>query len=433
MALTLQDVFRFAQEQDVKFIRLAFCDIFGGLKNISVMTAELPRVFENGVSFDPAMISGFPPVREDLYLHPDLDTLTILPWRPSQGRVIRMYCHIRHADGRAFAGDGRAALARATDWLKEKGYQCRIGPECEFYLFELDGEGNPTLKPQDQAGYFDVSPLDRGENVRRDICLTLEEMGIQPENSHHEHGPGQNEIDFRHGDSLTAADQLVSFRNVVKSIAARNGLYASFMPKPLAVASGSGLHINISLSKSGYNIFSGGSDQLGEEARHFIAGVLNRAAEITAVLNPLTNSYRRFGAGEAPKYIGWGRTRSRLARVPAIRGEYARLELRSPDPACNPYLAFTLLLRAGAEGLEQKLPLEEPVNIELPNDGAPPRKLPATLGEALALAVKSGFIRSCLPPELVEAYLKAKKDEWQAYLAAADKDLFERETYFAAV
>ncbi|MDR1960852.1 MAG: glutamine synthetase family protein [Gracilibacteraceae bacterium] len=438
MALSLQDVFRFAQEQDVKFIRLAFCDMFGALKNISVMTTELPRVIENGISFDPTMIRGFPPAREDLYLHPDLDTLTILPWRPSQGRVIRMYCHIRHADGRAFAGDGRALLRRTAEQLKNKGYLCKIGPECEFYLFEVGADGNPTRRPQDMAGYFDVSPLDRGENVRRDICLTLEEMGIQPENSHHEQGPGQNEIDFHHSDALAAADQLVSFRNVVKSIAARNGLFASFMPKPLPASSGSGLHINISISKSGYNIFRGGTGKQAEDARHFIAGVLNRVAETTAVLNPLTNSYRRFGTYEAPEYITWCQeTRSQLVRIPAAKGEYARMELRSPDPACNPYLAFALLIRAGVEGLEQKLPLAEPANFDLRGEAAGTldqyRKLPATLGEALTLAENSRFLRDCLPAELVTSYIAVKKAEWQAYLAAEDKDAFEQETYFATV
>ncbi|MDR1320375.1 MAG: glutamine synthetase family protein [Gracilibacteraceae bacterium] len=430
MALALRDIFDFAREHDVKFIRLAFCDMFGALKNISVMTEELPRVIENGVSFDPALIRGFSPAREDLYLHPDLDTLSVLPWRPSQGRVIRMYCHIRHADGRGFAGDGRALLRRVTEELKERGCLCKIGPECEFYLFELDGDGNPTRKPQDQAGYFDVSPLDRGENVRRDICLTLEEMGIQPESSHHEQGPGQNEICFRHGDALTAADQFVSFRSVVKSIAARNGLYASFMPNPLPDANSSGLHVNISLFKSGYNIFSGGITSQEGEARSFVAGILNRAAEITAALNPLTNSYRR---GAEPTRVGWRLgSRSQLVRIPAATGEYARMEIRSPDPACNPYLAFALLIKAGLEGLEQKLPLTKPLDFD-ESGGATVPALPATLGEALALAEKSRFWRDCLTPALADGYVAAKKDEWQAYLAADDKDLFERETYFAVV
>ncbi|MDR0434432.1 MAG: glutamine synthetase family protein [Gracilibacteraceae bacterium] len=434
MALTLRDVYRFAQEQDVKFVRLAFCDIFGALKNISVMTAVLPQVIENGVPFDPAQISGFPPAAGDLYLHPDLDTLTILPWRPSQGRVIRLYCHIRHWDGREFAGDGRALLRRAAERLQEKGYHCLIGPKCEFYLFELDADGNPTQKPQDQAGYFDVSPLDRGENARRDICLTLEEMGIQAENSHHARGPGQNVISFRPGEALTAADQLVSFRNVVKSIAAGSGLFASFMPQPLPGANGSGLRVNISLTKNGRNIFSGGVRQDAGEARHFVAGILRRAAEITAALNPLTNSYRRFGTGAGLEYMGWGReSRLQLARVPAAADEFARVEIRSPDPASNPYLGFTLLLRAGLEGLEEKLPLPPPLPCGGKEQAPPPSVLPATLGEALTLAENGRFWRDCLPPVLADAYLAAKKAEWRAYLAAADKDVFERENYFAAV
>lgn len=302
MKYKASEILQFVEENDVKFIRLAFCDVYGHQKNIAIMPDELPRAFETGISFAASAVEGFMNVKEsDLFLIPDPSTLTVLPWRPSHGRVVRFFCDIRHPDGTPFAGDGRQLLKQAVAELNALGLTCQVGTECEFYLFELDEKGNPTSIPQDRAGYCDIAPLDRGENVRREICLTLEEMGIKPESSHHEHGPGQNEVDFRYSDALTAADNVIHFESVVKTIANRNGLCASFMPKPLADAWGSGLHINLSLFRDGVNIFRTDGYSHNQEAESFIAGILDRICEITLFLNPITNSYRRLGNSEAAR------------------------------------------------------------------------------------------------------------------------------------
>ena len=287
MDSTMQAVLQFVEENDVKFIRLAFCDVMGTLKNIAIMPSELPRAFETGVSFDASAMLGFAPVdKSDLFLFPDAATLSVLPWRPQTGRVVRFFCSVRTADGSPYGADGRHILRRTLRRLADAGYECRVGAECEFYLFERDAEGRPTKRPQDNGGYFDVAPLDRGENVRREICLTLEEMNIRPESSHHEQGPGQNEVDFKHAAPLTAADDVITFKNVVKTVAARNGLYGSFSPKPLADKPGSGMHVNISLARGGRNIFAPGPDGAYSPAmRSFIAGVLARAGEILSLIH----------------------------------------------------------------------------------------------------------------------------------------------------
>lgn len=335
MDSTMQAVLQFVEENDVKFIRLAFCDVMGTLKNIAIMPSELPRAFETGVSFDASSILGFAPVdKSDLFLFPDAATLSVLPWRPQTGRVVRFFCSVRTADGSPYGADGRHILRRTLRRLADAGYECRVGAECEFYLFERDAEGRPTKRPQDNGGYFDVAPLDRGENVRREICLTLEEMNIRPESSHHEQGPGQNEVDFKHAAPLTAADDVITFKNVVKTVAARNGLYGSFSPKPLADKPGSGMHVNISLARGGRNIFAPGPDGAYSPAmRSFIAGVLARAGEICAFTNPVPGSYARFGSFEAPRYVAWShQNRSQLIRIPAAPApEYARIEVRMPD------------------------------------------------------------------------------------------------------
>ena len=416
---TVNEVLEFIEENDVKFVRLAFCDIFGTLKNISVMASELPRAFKYGISFDASAVKGFMKIEDsDLFLVPDPATLSVLPWRPQQGRVVRFYCNIFYADGQPFAGDGRNILRQAVTRVASLGYSCRIGTECEFYLFQLDENGKCTKIPHDTAGYFDVAPYDKGENVRREICLTLEEMGIQPETSHHEQGPGQNEIDFKYGDALLAADNLVTFKNVVSTIAARNGLWASFAPKPLPDHSGNGLHVNMSLASKGINIFKQDKEQHSAAAKSFIAGILNRTAEITAFLNPLAESYQRLGVFEAPKYLTWSpKNRSQLIRIPAASDLHARMELRSPDPCCNPYLAFTLLLDAGMEGIKKEMELCPPNNFDLYK--APPEvlkdipQLPGSLGEALELAEKSEFIKYSLPKQTMKKYLDAKKNEWE--------------------
>lgn len=411
MNTTIKQVMEFVSENDVKFIRLAFCDILGTQKNISIMPSQLESAFENGVSFDASAIEGFGDVsKSDLLLFPDFDTLSVLPWRPQQGRVIRFFCDIKNPDGTVFERDPRAVLIKTVEKLKKAGYSPQIGLECEFYLFKTNEMGEPSFELFDHGGYFDIAPLDKGENVRREICLTLEEMGIYPESSHHEHGPGQNEIDFMFADAVKSADNLVAFKSVVKAIAERNGLYASFMPKPLIKESGSGMHVNISLLRSGTNIFSLATDEAGG----FVQGVLNRAREMTALLNPIPNSYLRLGEFEAPKYVSWSRgNRSQLVRIPAAPSERSRMELRSPDPAANPYLALALILSAGLEGLNQKLSLEPQVDSDLYTADTSVtdklEKLPESLGKAVELLRQSEFAKGVLGEELLEEYATVKE------------------------
>lgn len=439
MDYTMAEVLQFIQENDVKFIRLAFCDIFGMQKNISIMPNELPRAFETGISFDASVVKGFMNVEEsDLFLCPDPATLAVLPWRPSHGRVVRFFCDIKKPGGVLFEGDGRYLLKNAVKRAADMGYICKIGPECEFYLFEMDENGNPTRIPHDKAGYCDIAPLDKGENVRREICLALEEMGILPESSHHEQGPGQNEIDFKYSDALSAADNLVTFKSVVKAIAARNGLYASFMPKPFENRSGSGLHINLSLFKNGFNIFKTREEGHSQDAESFIAGVMERIPEITAFLNPLTNSYRRFGGFEAPKYITWShQNRSQLIRIPAATGQYNRMEIRSPDPSANPYWAFALLLSAGLDGIEKKLALAPAADLNLYQADAQQLKgiasLPEHLMQAVQAAENSSFVKSVIPEKTLSKYLNVKKNEADRCARAHDRWEEEYSMYFLTV
>lgn len=412
--ITAKEALRFVQENDVKFIRLAFCDLFGVQKNIAVMPGELPRALEQGVVFDASAVPGFP--EEDLLLIPDPATLSVLPWRPSQGRVVRFYCRVCRLDGTPVEEDARWLLRQTIDDLHRQGYGCRVGTECEFYLFLLDEQGNPTRIPQDRAGYCDIAPLDKGENVRREICLTLEEMGLLPESSHHERGPGQNEIDFGHDHALPAADNLVTFRSVVKAIAARNGLYASFLPKPLPDGEGNSLHISLSLYRTGGELLPG-------EGECFLQGILEHLAEITAFLNPLPNSYERFFGRGASRYAAWAKgSRTRPARV--LDEGFSHLEIRSPDPACNPYLALLLLLRAGLEGLLEKRPL-------IPESEARGAgRLPESLPGALQAAKDSSFLRRALPEPLLARYLAAKERECRELENAVDALAFEDEQFF---
>lgn len=436
--IKIKEVLEFVEENDVKFIRLAFCDILGIPKNISIMPQELERAFEQGISFDASSILGFMNVeKSDLFLHPDPSTLSILPWRPQQGRVIRFFCDIKHPDGSAFEGDSRNILKKAVERAEKMGYACRIGSECEFYLFETDEKGRPTYIPHDEGGCLDMAPLDKGENVRREICLSLEQMGIQPESSHHEQGPGQHEIDFKYSDALTAADDLMTFKTVVKAVASRNGLFASFMPKPILTESGSGLHINISLSKDGFNIFKERNYD-SSAAKSFIAGVIDKILDITAFANPITNSYARLGSFRAPKYVSWShQNRSQLIRIPAETGEYSRMELRSPDPACNPYITFALILHAGLDGIERKLELPGPINQNLYNAGADElqniKALPQNLKEALDVASKSSFVRNILGEEMLSKYLEIKLKEWNMYFESEDRESVEKQMYFKII
>ena len=406
MGFTVSQVLEFVQENDVKFIRLAFCNLLGMQKNIAIMTQELPRAFESGICIDTSAAAGFVPGEShDILLFPDPDTLTILPWRPSQGRVVRMGCEMLYADGTPYPGDGRALLHKAASRGLELGYTCDIGCECEFYLFQLDDAGAPTLIPHDQAGYCDMAPLDKGENVRREICLALEDMGITPESSHHERGPGQNEIVCRCAGALTAADQLVSLRTVCEVIAAHNGLSASFLPKPLPHKSGSSLHINLSLAQNGANI-SRPDGEHSPETESFLAGILHHLREITLFLNPLASSYERIGS-DISRALTWSHeNRSQLVRIPSAAQAHKRMELRSPDPSCNPYLAFALLLEAGFDGLEQRRPLVR----DLPGAKAP--ELPADLGRAIELAGASELVRRVIPQAALAHYLAMKGEEF---------------------
>ncbi|MEA5011460.1 MAG: glutamine synthetase family protein [Angelakisella sp.] len=430
MNSTVQDVLEFVADNDVKFIRLAFCDIMGALKNISIMPDELPRAFTTGISFDASSILGFGTVESsDLFLFPDAATLSVLPWRPQQGRVVRFFCNIKTADGQPYAADGRHLLRQAISRLSQEGYECRIGAECEFYLFERDEKGNPTHIPQDKGGYLDVAPWDKGENIRREICLTLEEMNIRPESSHHEQGPGQNEIDFRYANALSAADDVITFKNVVQTAAFRSGLCASFDPKPLPSKPGSGMHVNISLLQEGKNLFSDQSDNPSTLRQSFLAGLLAYAPQLCAFANPVPQSYRRFGAFEAPSHITWGHhNRGSLVRIPAVASEeFARLEMRMPDACCNPYHVFALLLTAGLRGIQQKL---EPMAESKAGIDCTPAALPADLGAALELAKSSELVQEVLGSETAGKYLSYKEKEYKAYMEASDKERYLTETYF---
>ena len=434
MTHTVQEVLDFVRENDVQFIRLGFCDLLGVQKNISIMPAELLSAFENGVSFDAHAIRGFREVTEsDLLLFPDPATLTVLPWRPGPGRVVRLYCDIKNPDQSVFDGDSRCLLKRVIERCMDKGYVCKIGAECEFYLFKTDEKGEPTNEPLDKGGYLDISPMDKGENIRREICLCLEEMGVNPEASHHEQGPGQNEVTFKFSDALEAADNLLTFKSAVKAIAERNGLFASFMPKPILNKSGSGLHVNISLSRNGFNIFRNTGKQ-SAVAENFIAGILAAAPEMTLFLNPTANSYERLGKNEAPLYVSWShQNRSQLVRIPAAIGERVRMELRSPDPSLNPFLAFALILSAGLDGMDKELPLPPPVDMDLYKTDERTTNslvsLPCTLDQAIEFAQNSSFVKNIIGDETLKKYLAIKKEEAEECSEAEDKGNFYRERY----
>lgn len=398
MLFTGDEVFDFIEQEDVKFIRLAFCDVYGRQKNISIMPEELKRAFADGISFDASAIRGFGnEVKSDLLLFPIPSTFNVLPWRPSRGKVVRMFCDIRRPDGTPFEKDPRKILKDAVKAAAEKGISVNFGSEFEFYLFKTDENGNSTKIPFDNAGYMDVAPDDKGENIRREICLNLYDMGIRPESSHHEEGPGQNEIDFRYSDAVTAADNAMNFITVVKACAMNNGLFADFSPKPLKNESGNGMHINMSVKSAD------GRDVTAS----FMAGIMNRVREITAFLNPSEDSYRRLGEKKAPKYITWSHeNRSQLVRIPAAKGEYKRIELRSPDPTANPYIAFALLIYAGLEGIENALSAPEAVNTNLftadESVTGGLQLLPQSLAEAKEIARNSEFVKTHLPKGLTE-------------------------------
>lgn len=431
MSFSPKETLKFVEENDVKFIRLTFCDMFGGLKNIAIMPDELPRAFDCGIPFDASSIcEGC----SDLLLVPDISTLSILPWRPKSGRVVRFFCSLKNPDGTDYVGDMRTDLINYMNTLRLSGYSCEMGTKCEFYLFELDERGEPTKIPHDNGGYLDVAPLDKCENARREICLSLEEMGMKPKSSCHKHGPAQNEIEFRENETVTAADNMVHYKTVVKSIAAQNGLFASFMPKPLPDEHGSALSISISLKKNGENIFGSEPETMSKEGKCFVSGVLSRIREMTAFLDPTTNSYKRFGIGYAPKYVNWSfENRSQLIRIPKNAGISPRIEIRSADACCNPYVAFKLILAAGIEGIESGdcSLLDSTMKHEaFPAQFQP---LPESLEEAAAIAKESDFIARTLP-ETIRSNIFCQLDkQLEEYLIAADKNEFESRSYFKFV
>lgn len=420
-----EDILRFVEDNDVKFIRLQFTDISGIMKNIAINDSHLEDAFE-GVLFDGFSIEGFARVEEsDMLLVPDLETLNIIPWRPQQGKVARFISDVFLSNGAPFEGDPRYILKKAVAAASAEGYTFNVEPECEFFLFHTDDDGSPTTKTHDTASYFDLAPIDLGENARREMCLSLENMGFLVESSHHEAAGGQHEIDFKYDEALKAADNIGTFKMVVKIIAQKHGLHATFMPKPLTNEAGNGMHLNMSMLKDGRDIFKDSNDPLGlsQDAYYFMGGILKHIKGITAVLNPLVNSYKRLTPGnEAPSYITWARrSRSPLIRIPVSTGGAKCIELLSPDPTCNPYLALALLLNAGLTGIREKItpPPELSKNISQMTQqeisGAGIERLPQSLGEALDAYESDPLIRQTLGEHAFRSYLKVKRNEWDAY------------------
>ncbi len=423
---TKEDILNLVKENGVRFIRLQFTDIFGSLKNVAITERQLEKALDGQMMFDGSSIEGFVRIEEsDMYLKPNFDSFVIFPWRPQQGKVARLICDIYRPDGTPFEGDPRYALRRAIAEAAELGYEMNVGPECEFFLFETDENGNATVNTQDKGGYFDLAPTDRGENARRDMTLALEEMGFEIEASHHEVAEGQNEIDFKYGPALETADNIMTFKLVVKSIAQRHGLFASFMPKPIFGINGSGMHVNKSLFKDGKNAFYDENDEngLSKIAYQFIAGLLKNIKGLAAVTNPLVNSYKRLVPGyEAPVYLAWScSNRTALIRVPASRGAGTRVELRCPDPSSNPYLVLAVLLQAGLDGIKNNLevPKEVVANIfkmtEDEREAFGIENLPNNLYEAVNFMKESELAKKALGEHIYENYIEGKENEWDDY------------------
>ncbi|HEY8444432.1 MAG TPA: glutamine synthetase family protein [Clostridia bacterium] len=406
MDIIKNDIKEYVKENDIKFIRLAFCDVFGNPKNLSIMSDELEDAFNNGVPFDASSVQGFLNEEDsDLYLFPDASTIALLPWRPSNGRVVRFFCDIKKGGQEDFE-DGRMLLKKAQQKAEKMGLNMHFSASCEFYLFKKDENGKPTLEPFDYGGYLDMAPLDKGENIRREICLILEQMGIKPKTSHHEHGPGQNEIEFEKSNALICADNIITFKYVVSTVADRNGLYACFLPKPLSDKSGTALQINMSLYENGKNIFN--KANFNPKAQSFIAGILNRIPDMTLFLNSHESSYQRFGNFRAPKYISWStKNVSQLLRLSSDLGENSKIQIRSADMMCNPYLVFSLLIEAGLEGIEKDLELPAPVDNIVTQSFANAngiKELPSNIQEAIEIAANSEFVKAILPQRLIQAF-----------------------------
>ena len=427
-----EDIIKFVEENDVEFIRLQFTDLFGILKNVAIPKSQLKKALDNQMMFDGSSIDGFARIEEsDMCLRPDLDSFVIFPWRPQTGKVARLICDVYKTDGTPFEGDPRHILQKAMAEAEKMGYTFNVGPECEFFLFNVDENGAPTTNSNDQAAYFDLGPNDLGENARRDMVLTLEDMGFVIEASHHECAPAQHEIDFKYGEAVKTADSIMTFKLAVKTIAQRHGLHATFMPKPKANMAGSGMHINMSLEKDGKNVFAdeNGKNGLSEEAYHFIAGLMKHINGIVAITNPLVNSYKRLIPGyEAPVYIAWSaKNRSPLIRIPAARGKGTRVELRNPDPTANPYLALAVCLIAGLDGIKNKLEVCDSVDANIYAMTKKERRergidsLPETLIDAVKHLEKDELIMEFLGEETAEKYIEAKKAEWKSYKVAVSE------------
>jgi glutamine synthetase len=424
---TSSDVLKIAREHDVRFIRLQFTDMFGVLKNVAISAKQLEKALAGELMFDGSSIQGYVRIEEsDMYLRPDPNTFVIFPWLPQEGAEARMICDIYNPDGTPFAGDPRNVLKRATQRAEKMGYKMNVGSECEFFLFHTDSDGAPTTITHDKAGYFDLTPVDLGENARRDIVLNLEDMGFEVEASHHELAPGQHEIGFKYAEAVTNADAIMTFKHVVRTIAQRHGLHATFMPKPVFGIAGSGMHTNISLSDlNGNNVFydPAGKEQLSELAYYFMGGVIKHIKAIACITNPIVNSYKRLVPGyEAPVYIAWStRNRSPLIRVPAKRGASTRVELRNPDPSCNPYFALAVVLQAGLEGIEKRIAPPAPVNANIYEMTEEERaangieSLPINLYEAVQELKKDKVIKNALGEHVYNLYIEAKEREWDDY------------------
>ena len=434
-----EDIIRLVKEEDVNFIRLQFTDILGVIKNVEIPTSQLDKALDNKMMFDGSSIDGFVRIEEsDMYLFPDLDTWVVFPWITGKGKVARLICDIYNADGTPFAGDPRTNLKRVLKEMEEMGFtHFNLGPEPEFFLFKLDERGEPSLELNDHGGYFDLAPMDLGENCRRDIVLELEEMGFEIEASHHEVAPGQHEIDFKYADAIKACDDIQTFKLVVKTIARKHGLHATFMPKPLFGVNGSGMHMNVSLFKGNENAFldEDGDMKLSKTAFQFMAGIIEHAKGFTAVTNPTVNSYKRLVPGyEAPCYIAWsGQNRSPLVRIPASRGLSTRVEVRSVDPAANPYLAMAVLLGAGLDGIKRDLTPPKAVDRNIYAMNRKERKevgiedLPGTLYAALDELQNDEVMTKALGSHILNNFVEAKEIEWDTFRTSVHP--WEREQY----
>ncbi len=436
---TKEDILSMAEENNVKFIRLQFSDILGIVKNVAITREQLPVALEKGIMFDGSSIDGFARIQEsDMYLRPDPDTFCLFPWRPKEnGSVARLICDVYCPDGTPFAGDPRQVLKKVLKEARELGYSMQVGPEPEFFLFENDEEGNPTVIPQDKGGYFDLSPMDQAQDTRRNIILALEKMGFEVETSHHEVAPGQHEIDFKYADALRTADNIGTFKFVTKTMASEQNLHATFMPKPIAGENGSGMHIHQSLCSNGENVFYDPDDRLclSKTAYYYIGGLLKHARAFTAITNPTINSYKRLVPGyEAPVYVSWSSAnRSALIRIPSADGDGSRLELRNPDPSANPYLAIAVMLKAGLDGIKNEIEAPPEVVKDIYHLSKTEKKelgitsLPGNIMEAVRLMLEDEVIKETLGNHILNKFVQAKQTKWQDYRSQVHR--WELENY----